>query len=243
MIRSQRELKEVKQPGTERLSQTEKLLLRYETGRDWLLNNQRAAAAGAVVLVAIVAGLWWWAGQRKANSDRATTYLSRVLNYYFQGDYRHSIDGNQQQRINGEPIYGLRFIVQQFGSTTPGRQADLFLGNAYYAIGQYDSASQAFNNASSDYPIVEASIDAGRATIFEHRGNKIKAAELFESAARRDTTNPLAADYFLSAARDNEGAKKTDDAVRLYRELAADFPNSQFDDAAKRELMKLNVEL
>lgn len=243
MIRSQREFKEVRQSGTEQLSQTEKLLLRYETGRDWILNNQRFAAAGAVIIVAIVAGLWWWAGQRKANSDRAATYLSRTLNYYFQGDYRHAIDGSTQQRMNGEPIYGLRYIVQEFGSTTPGRQADLFLGNSYYAIGQYDSADKAFNDASSDYPIVEASIDAGRAAIFEHRGNKIKAAELFESAARRDTTNPLAGDYFLAAARDDEGAKKADDAIRLYRELVADFPNTQFDDAAKRELMKLNVEL
>lgn len=243
MIRSQRELKEVQQPSTEGLSQTEKLLLRYETGRDWVLNNQRTAGAAVVVLIAIVAGLWWWAGQRQADSDRAATYLSRVLNYYFQGDYRHSIDGSSQQKINGEPIYGLRFIVQQFGSTTPGHQADLFLGNAYYALGKYDSAGEAFNNASSDYPIIEASIDAGRAAIFEHRGNKTKAAELFESAARRDTTNPMAADYFLSAARDDEGANKRDDAIRLYRELAGDFPNSQFDDAAKRELMKMNVEL
>ena len=42
------------------------------------------------VVVAIVAVLWWWSGERKANSDRAATYLSRVLNYYFQGDYRHA---------------------------------------------------------------------------------------------------------------------------------------------------------
>jgi|GEM_PF-138724 tetratricopeptide (TPR) repeat protein len=243
MIRSQRELKEVKEPGTERLSQTEKLLLRYETGRDWILNNQRIVAAAAVVLVAIIAGLWWWAGQRRADSDRAATYLSRTLNFYFAGDYRHAIDGDRQRRINGEPVYGLRFIVEQYGSTSPGRQADLFLGNAYYALGKYDSASRAFNNASSDYPIVEASIDAGRAAILEHRGNKTEAAELFESAARRDTTNPLAADYFLSAARDLEGANKKDDAVRLYREIVADYPTSEFDDAAKRELLKMNVDL
>ncbi len=243
MIRSQRELKEVQQPGTERLSQTEKLLLRYETSRDWVLENPRIVAAAAVVLVAIVAGLFWWASERQANSDTAATELSRALNYYFEGDMRHAIDGNQQQRLSGEPIYGLRFISQQYGSTAPGREADLFLGNAYYELGQYDSASRAFNNASSSYPLVEASIEAGRAAIFEHRGNKNRAAELFESAARRDTTNPLSADYFLSAARDLQAEKKDDDAVRVYREIVADYPNSQFDDAAKRELLKMNVEL
>jgi TolA-binding protein len=66
---------------------------------------------------------------------------------------------------------------------------------------------------------------------------------LFESAAKRDASNPLSADYYLSAARDYEGANQKDDAVRLYRKIIADYPSTQFDDAAKRELLKMNVEL
>ncbi len=243
MIRSQRELKEIEQPGAERLSQTERLLLRYEATQDWVLNNQRTVGAAGVVLVALIAGLWWWVGQQKTNSDHAATYLSRVVYYYFNDDYRHAIDGNRQQKVDGEPIYGLRYISEEYGSTSSGNQATLLLANSYYALGKYDSASREFEKASSDYPIVKASIEAGRAAILEHSGNKIESAKLFESAAQRDDTNPLAADYLLSAARDYEAANKKDDAVRLYRKLAADFPSGQFDDAAKRELLKMNVEL
>jgi TolA-binding protein len=243
MIRSQRELREVQQPGAERLSQTEKLLLRYETGREWVLHNQRVVIAAAVALVAIIAGLWWWAGQRKLNSDQAATYLSRAIVYYFNDDYRHAIDGNRQQKVSGEPILGLRDIVEKYGSTASGHEATLLLGNSYYALGKYDSANMAFDNASSDYPIVKASIEAGKAAIFEHRGNKTEAAKLFESAAKRDATNPLDGDYLLSAARDYEAANKKDDAVRLYRQIAGDYPSSQFDDAARRELLKMSVEL
>ena len=243
MIRSQRELAEVTRPGAERLSQTEKLLLRYETSRDWVMNNQRSMAAIVVVLLAIVAGLWWWAGQRASNSEHAATYLTRTMGYYFNADFRHAIDGDRQQRVSGEPVYGLRYIVEEYGSTAAGHEAALLLGNSYYALGKYDSAERAFEHASSDYPLIKASVEAGRAAIFEHRGNKTEAAKLFESAAGRDKTNPLDGDYLLSAARDYEGAKQTDDAVRLYRQIAGDFPNTQFDDAAKRELMKMNVEL
>jgi len=243
MIRSQRELREVQQPGAERLSQTEKLLLRYESSRDWVLGNQRIVGAAGVVLVAIVAGLWWWTGQQKANSEHAATYLSRVVVYYFNNDYRHAVDGDHNRRENGEPIYGLREIVEKFGSTASGEQARLLLGNSYYALGKYDSASKEFDKCTSDYPLIKASIEAGRAAIFEHSGNKIEAAKLFESAAMRDETNPLAADYLLSAARDYEAGNKKDDAVRLYRKIAGDYSTSQFDDAAKRELLKMNVEL
>ncbi len=243
MIRSQRELKEVQQPGAERLSQTEKLLLRYEALQEWVLGNQRVVGAAAVVLVAAIAGIWWWVGQQKTNSDHAATYLSRVVGYYYNDDYRHAVDGDRQRKVEGEPLYGLKYIVDQYGSTVSGHQATLMLANSYYALGKYDSASTMFDKASSDYPLVKSSIEAGRAAIFEHSGNKMEAAKLFESAAMRDETNPLAADYLLSAARDYAAGKKNDDAVRLYRKLAADFPSGEFDDAAKRELLKMNVEL
>src|SRR5581483_7059276 len=125
MIRSQRELAEVSRPGAERLSQTEKLLLRYETSRDWVMNNQRAMAVIAVVLIAIVGALWWWAGQRQTNAEHASTYLSRTMGFYFSDDYRHAIDGDRTERMAGEPIYGLRYIVDQYGSTPAGNQAAL----------------------------------------------------------------------------------------------------------------------
>src|ERR1700733_14546822 len=224
MIRSQKELAEVTQPAQEKLTSTEKLLLRSEAILDWARNNQRVIIGIGVVLVLAAGGLWWWAGQRKANSDRADTYMSRVMGFYFGADYRRAIDGDKTRKLSGDPIYGLRYIVEEYGSTNAGKRAALVLGNSYYAIGKYDSAMRAFDKASSDFPITEASIDAGRASIFEHRGNKIDAAKLFESAAKRDLTNPLDADYLLSAARDYEGAKSNDDAVRIFRQLAADYP-------------------
>lgn len=243
MIRSQKNLAEVQQPQ-QNLTQTEKLLLRYEETREWVRNNQRLLSGVAVVFVAIIAGLWWWAGQRKANNERAATYTTRVMNFYLSGDYRHAIDGDQSHRVSGEPLYGLRYIVREYGSTPSATEAALALGNAYYYLGKYDSARMAFDAApSSEEPILQASIDAGRAAIFEHSGNKTEAAKLFEKAAGRDKTNPFDAEYLIDAARAHAEAKEKDDAVRIYRRILEDFPSSQYDDAAKRELLKMNIEL
>ncbi len=245
MIRSQKDLAEVQQPTVERLTQTEKLLLRYEGIRDWTMGNQRTVGMIGLGVVAIVVGILWYVGQRKTNSEHAATYLSRVLPYSIQGEYRRAIDGDMTRRVQGDPVYGLSYIVREFGSTEAGSQAALALGNAYYALGNYDSAGIAFDKASSDYPLVLASIEAGRAAILEHSGNKIEAAKLLESAARRDKGNPLNADYLLAAARDYDQPQggKRDDAIRIYREIAEVYPSTQFDDAARRELLKLNVEL
>jgi tetratricopeptide (TPR) repeat protein len=242
MIRSQKELAEVRQP-VEQLTQSEKMMLRYEESRDWFAHNRPILIGAVVALIAIVGGLWWWSIQKKESNERAATYLSRVLNYYMAGDYQHAIEGDKTKKVQGDPVYGLRYIVTEFGSTEAGNQAALALGNAYYYLGRYDSASWAFDKASSDFPLTRASIEAGRAAILEQKGNKEEAAKLFESAAKRDKNNPLNADYTLSAARDLQQAGKKEDATRLYKELLENYPSTQFDDAAKRALLQMNVQL
>jgi tetratricopeptide (TPR) repeat protein len=243
MIRSQRNLAEVQQQ--ESLTQTEKLLLRYEETREWVRNNQRLLSGVAVVFVAIIVGLWWWAGQRKTNNERAATYTNRaMMAYYMSADYRHAIDGDQAHKVSGEPLYGLRYIVREYGSTPSATVAALALGNCYYYLGKYDSARIAFEAApSSEEPVLQASIDAGRAAILERGSNKTEAAKLFEKAAGRDKTNPFNAEYLIDAARAHAEAKEKDDAIRVYQKILEDYPNSQYDDAAKRELLKMNVEL
>jgi len=243
MIRSQRNLAEVTQPA-QALTQTEKLLLRYEESREWIRNNQRLLSGVAVVLVLAIAGLWWWAGQRRANNERAATYTTRVMNFYLSGDYRHAIDGDQSHKVQGDPLYGLRYIVREYGSTPTATEAALALGNSYYYLGKYDSARMAFEAApSSGEPVLQASIDAGRASILEHSGNKTEAAKLFEKAAGRDKTNPFNAEYLIDAARAHAEAKEEGDAVRIYKRVLEEYPSTQFDDAAKRELLKRNIEL
>jgi len=242
MIRSQKDLAEVQQP-LESLTQSDKLLLRYEEGRDWMAHNQKYLVGALVALVAIGAGLFWWSQQKKADNERASTYLTRVLSYYMMGDYRHAIDGDATRKVQGEQVFGLKYIVDQYGSTEAGNKAALLLGNSYYNLGNVDSASRAYDNASSDYPVVRAQIDAARAAILENKGNKEEAAKLFESAAKRDINNPLNADYTLSAARDLQQAGKKDEAISLYKEVLEKFPGTEFDDAAKRALMQLNVQL
>lgn len=242
MIRSQKELAEVQQP-TQTLTQSEKLLLRYEDSRDWFAHNQKFLVGGVIAIVAIIAGLWWWSTQKTAQEELAQTYLSRILPIYLGGEYRLAIDGDAHRKVQGDPLYGLRYIVENYGSTDAGNRAALALGDSYYYLGQYDSASRYYDDASSDYPIAKAAIDAGKASIFEHKGNKPEAAKLFESAAKRDKDNPLNADYTLSAARDRQAAGDRDEAIRLYRALLEDFPGTQFDDAAKRALMQMNVPL
>ncbi|MDP4220498.1 MAG: tetratricopeptide repeat protein [Bacteroidota bacterium] len=240
MIRSQKKLKEAAAPQ-EKLSQSEELLVAYHKSSDWIKNNSSKAIGVGVVIVALIAGVFYWRSKQADNSEHAEIMLSRVVGLYQSGEWRKAIDGDAKQRLQNEPLRGLKEIASEYGSTRAGQIAKLYLGNAYYYLGKLDSAMQAFNDASEDGPLLKAAVESGKATIFEDKGNKEEAAKLFIRAASIEKINPMNADYSLAAARNYEQAGKKDEAIKIYRKLLEDYPGTQFDDAAKRELLKMGV--
>ncbi|MFI5264884.1 MAG: tetratricopeptide repeat protein [Candidatus Kapaibacterium sp.] len=240
MIRSQKKLNETIAPQ-EKLSSSEELLVTYHKTISWAQQNSSKAIAGGVIIIALIAGFFIWRSKQAENSEHAEILLSRIAGIYQSGDWRKAIDGDAKQRIQNEPLRGLKEIGAEYGSTHAGEIAKLYLGNAYYYLGKLDSAMQAFNDASVDGSLLKAAVESGKATIFEDKGNKEEAAKLFMAAASIEKINPMNADYTLAAARNYEGAGKKDEAVKIYRKLLVDYPGTQFDDAAKRELLKLNV--
>lgn len=191
----------------------------------------------------LIAGFFLWRAGKAADEEKASVMLSRITLAYQGSDWRKAIDGDMNRRIQGEPVRGLKEIVAQYGSTTAGNMAKVYLANCYYYLGKLDSARTIFESVSSSQPLVKASVDAGKAAILEEKGNKEEAAKLFVSAAAVDEMNPLNADYNYAAARNYEQAGKKDEAVKAYRKVISDFPGGFFDDASKRALIRLQVEL
>lgn len=243
MIRSQRKLNEDVAPAEQQLSQSEKLMLGYANTTSWVSVNKQKVIGGAVVLVAIIAALFIWRSNQQESADRAEALLTRITPYFQGNDWRKAIDGDPSNRIQNEPIMGLRQIVADYGSTKAGQLAKLSLGNCYYYLGKLDSALTAFDAVSTDLPLVKSSAAAGKAAILEDKGNKEEAAKLFMSAASVEPINPLNADYSYAAARNYEQSGKKDEAIKVYRKLLEDYQGTYFDDAAKRALLRLDVPL
>ena len=242
MIRSQKKLTESVAPQ-EKLSSSEELLVTYHKTSAWVIENSSKAIGVGVIFIALIAGFFIWRSKQAENSERAEIMLSRVVGLYQQGEWRKAIDGDAKQRIQNEPLRGLKEIASEYGSTHAGQIAKLYLGNSYYYLGKLDSAMQAFDDASEDGSLLKAAVESGKATIFEDRGNKEEAAKLFIRAASIEKINPMNADYTLAGARNYEQAGKKEEAIKIYRKMLDDYPGTQFDDAAKRELLKLGVVL
>ncbi|MEP7235737.1 MAG: tetratricopeptide repeat protein, partial [Ignavibacteriota bacterium] len=240
MIRSQKKLNETITPE-EKLSSSEELLVVYHRSTSWIADNSTKAIAVAAVVVGVIVLFFVMRSKQAENAEHAEVMLSRIVGLYQAGEWRKAIDGDAKERIQKEPLRGLKEIVAEYGSTHAGEVAKLYLGNSYYYLGKLDSALAVFDDASVDGSLLKAAVISGKATIFEDKGNKEEAAKLFSSAASIEKINPMNADYTLAAARNYQGAGKKEEAIKIYRKLLVDYPGTQFDDAAKRELLKLDV--
>ena len=81
-------------------------------------------------------------------------------------------------------------------------------------------------------------------TVGERRLNLLRLFNAREGLSRKDYKHSKFGDRDLKAMhRPLEQAGKKEEAIKVYRKLLEDYPGTQFDDAAKRELLKLNVML
>lgn len=243
MIRSQKQLNDAVQPTEQDLSQSDKVILNYQKTASWLASNSRIVIGASVVLVAAVALFFYWRSSEQEKADHAEVLLSRIMPVYQGSDWRGAIDGDMHTKIQNEPIFGLRQISADYGSTKAGQLAKLCLGNCYYYLGKLDSALAAFDGVSTDLPLIKASAQAGKAAILADKGNKEESAKLFMSAASVEAVNPMNADYSYAAARNFEQAGKKDEAIKVYRKILEDYQGTYFDDGARRALIRLNVAL
>lgn len=207
---------------------------RSQTFIDWIQLNSRWLVIGAIVVVAAGA-IWWFMAQKRANETRsANAALLRA---------KQSLNANNAALAQTD----LQSVVSRYADTGPGAEAAMLLATLYYDQGKYAEGIQ----------ILQKEIDQGSAEPFRPRmfslmgdgyGQQKKLAEAaaeYEKAANAadPTDRKLEHAYQLSkAARTFEAAGKTDEAKRLWTELASSDVESVAAEAKVR-LAELNAEL
>ncbi len=175
----------------------DKLVTSFYELQDVYLKYQKqiliAVSAIAVIIVAYVL----YGNKMAQENIEATTYISRVLPYYKTNQFKLAIDGKP-----GTKVIGLKQIVEDYGSSDAGESAKIFLANAYYALGKYDEALEAYEDYSGSIDLFEAASLAGQAACYEAKNNPEKAAEYFRKAAFVSETNPQNPNFLLQAGLD-----------------------------------------
>lgn len=188
----------------------------------------------AVVLVAAIGAYFYIDNQQKSN-QAASLEFSKVMPMYDAGSFKEAIDGRAAAGIKG-----LKFIVDEYGSTQQGEVAKIYLANAYYYLGSYDEAMNYYDDYSGDGGIFQASAYAGMAACYEAKENWKDAASYYERAYNEEETNSFNADYLLRAGINYKQIGEAEKAKELLKKLKKDYPQTVASREADRYLVQLN---
>lgn len=209
----------------------DKLVTGYFEAKNWFDNpeNKKKVLIGVGAVVLIVAAVFLYLNNRKSKNEEAELKLSAVISLYDQEKY--------QEAINGDPatgITGLRQIVDDYGSTTSGETAKLYLGNSYFNLKDYDNALKSFEDYSGDKSIIKASCISGVGAVWEAKGDMKKAAEYFEKSAKVGKDVVTNEENLFYAIRAYSTAGDKENSKRIYDLLKEDYPKSKYLNEVKR---------
>jgi len=222
---------QTKPPSTP-VSGDENILSRIDEIVFYLQKHKNILIGVVAGIIIIGAGIFFYNKQQVAHNKKAAEALAKISPVFIEGDFNKAIYGD------GENI-GLLEITSSYSGTDFANIANLYLGKAYYAKGNLDSALIGFENVSSSAGLAHSIALAGAGACYEEQGNYEKAAGLFKKAATSTNNFALKPLYYTDAARNYELAGNVAEAILLQEILQDEFSDSKQGQNAKNELTRL----
>ncbi len=177
---------------------------------DWLILHQRAVSWAAIAVAVVLGGFWFYQRSQSIKAQRAESA-------YFQAR-QAAAAGNLPLAVSD-----LQKVVTRYEGTPAGTQAAISLAQALYLQKKFKEGIAALkkseSKASDEFM---ASIHVVEAAGYEELKDFVAAAEQYNLAAKATEFPVDRAKYQAAAAREYMVAGKTEDAKRIWTELAKD---------------------
>jgi len=187
----------------------------------FLENNAKQVGIVVGSIVVIVLGFFAYNTYIVApNAAEAETEMAKAIKWFEADSMDLALNGNGSN-------YGFLDIIDEYGSTPSGNSAHYYAGLAYYALGDFQSAIEMLDGYSSSNTVTGAMALGVIGDAFAELGQMDDAAEYYQKAAK-STDNAFTTPLFLwKAGIALEANGKDSKAVKLYEEIAEDYPESR----------------
>lgn len=209
---------------------------------NWLQGNLMYIVGGVIAIVLVIFGIKWYSSNMEEKEQVASLALSRVKTYYDAGEWQKALDGDPNKKVRNETIIGLKSIVDEYESTSAGKSAALYAGNAFVMLKKMDEAEKYFEIASkADSKIVVVGAKSGLAGCLESKKNYKEAADIYEKLLEMADEVGGKDRYELYAGLCYEKLGDKVNSEKMYRNLLAEFENSEYAGEAKSGLVRLGM--
>lgn len=194
----------------------------FEVVSDYYNRNKNQVMIIAGAIIVIVVGIILFTSKRASQNEEAAVALGKIRPAYEAGNF--------QAAINGDSLgnKGLKFIVDEYGSSENGQLAKLLLANSYYGLRDFQNAGKYFDDFGGSNKLSKVAAITGLASVKEAQNDFVGAAKEFERAANYDKENPFRDEYLFYAGRDFSLGNDKASAKRVFDQLKSDFPKSKY---------------
>lgn len=213
--------------------QDNKLYEYYLETVDYFEKYKKHFYIGGIVLIAIVLVIFIYFKRQAANNEAAGLELNLIKPVYLAGNYQQAIYGDSTGTAKG-----LLYIVSNYGSSENGETAKILLGNSFLSLRDIDNAEYYFKDFSGGNPFLKAASYAGIASVYEARGEYLKAAGEYESASKVSSEITNADEYLFYAVRNYFWADDFETAKKLIERIKTEYPKSQYISLSERYNLK-----
>ena len=189
---------------------------------------------GIIVVVAAYLGFNKFYVQPK--EDEAISQMFMAENYFEKDSFNLA--------INGDGNYlGFLDIIDDYGITKSANRAKYYTGISYLYLGQYEDALDYLNDFKTDDLLLAPVAEGAKGDAYLELGetdNALKQYKKAYAASDNELTTPV---YMMKAANLLESMDELEDALALYEDIKAEYPQSTEGTNADRYIARIKTKL
>ncbi|WP_303918522.1 tol-pal system YbgF family protein [Draconibacterium sediminis] len=168
--------------------------------------------------------------------DEAVSQMFMAENYFEKDSFNLA--------INGDGNYlGFLDIIDDYGITKSANRAKYYTGISYLHLGEYETALDYLNDFKTDDLLLAPVAEGAKGDAYLELGetdNALKQYKKAYSVSDNDLTTPV---YMMKAANLLESTNKLEDALALYEDIKAEYPQSSEGTNADRYIARIKTKL
>nr|WP_319266493.1 tetratricopeptide repeat protein [uncultured Draconibacterium sp.] len=189
---------------------------------------------GIIIVVAAYLGFNKFYVQPK--EDEAISQMFMAENYFEKDSFNLA--------INGDGNYlGFLDIIDDYGITKSANRAKYYTGISYLYLGQYKDALDYLNDFKTDDLLLAPVAEGAKGDAYLELGetdNALKQYKKAYAASDNELTTPV---YMMKAANLLESMDELEDALALYEDIKAEYPQSTEGTNADRYIARIKTKL
>ena len=189
---------------------------------------------GIIIIVAAYLGFNKFYVQPK--EDEAISQMFMAENYFEKDSFNLA--------INGDGNYlGFLDIIDDYGITKSANRAKYYTGISYLYMGQYEDALDYLNDFDTDDLLLAPVAEGAKGDAYLELGetdNALKQYKKAYTASDNELTTPV---YMMKAANLLESMDELEDALALYENIKAEYPQSTEGTNADRYIARIKTKL